>query len=65
MMWRATGLVLIIALSAGCSDQNAGEDRTEHVWQEQTDALQKAEDVDQLVQDAAKRQREVIDGSTE
>jgi hypothetical protein len=65
MMWRAIGLLLIVALSVGCSDRNSGEDRSEHVWQEQTDALRKAEDVDQLVQDAAKRQREVIDGSTE
>lgn len=65
MMWRAAELLLIMALIAGCSDQKAGEERTEHVWQEQTDALQKAEDVDQLVQDAAKRQREAIDQSTE
>ncbi len=33
----------------------------EHVWKEQTDTLKKADEVNQLIQDAAAKKRQVIE----
>ena len=53
-------ILIVILLSSGiikgCLDnerKNAGD----HVWKEQTDTIKKAEDVNQLILDAAEKQR--------
>ena len=33
----------------------------DHIWKEQTDAIKKAEAVNQLIQDAAEKQRQMIE----
>ncbi len=33
----------------------------DHIWKEQTDTIRKAEAVNQLIQDAAERQRQMIE----
>jgi len=44
----------------GCSDDE--DKKTEnHVWKEQTDTIKKADDVNQLMRDAAKKQQQEID----
>jgi len=44
----------------GCSDD---EDKKveDHVWKEQTDTIKKADEANQLIQDAAKKQQQEID----
>ncbi len=39
------------------------EDKTmeDHIWKEQTDTIKKAEAVNQLIQDAAEKQRQMIE----
>lgn len=48
----------IALLIAACSDD--GQDK-EHVWQEQTDSIQKAEDVNELMMETDRQRREAID----
>jgi len=36
-----------------------------HVWKEQTDTIKKADEVNQLIQDAAKNQQQEIDQQTQ
>jgi uncharacterized protein YcfL len=55
-------LVLPILFIIGCSDeQNKVE---EHVWKEQTDMIDKAKDVEQMLKDAAQQQQELIEQQT-
>lgn len=48
----------------GCSDD---EDKKveDHVWKEQTDTIKKADEANQLIQDAAKNQQQEIDQQTQ
>jgi hypothetical protein len=47
----------------GCSDeQNKVE---EHVWKEQTDMIDKAKNVEQILNDAAQQQQELIEQQTQ
>jgi hypothetical protein len=59
----------LILLLQGCSDGKDDETQTrgegDHVWKSQTDALKKAEQVDQLLQDSANAQRQTIDEQTQ
>ena len=58
-------LILVVMLISsliikGCLDserKNAGD----HVWKEQTDTIKKAEEVNQLILDAAEKQRQNIE----
>lgn len=57
-----------VAIGACTDDQNgdrATGEQQEHVWQEQTQAIDKAKEVDQLIQDAAQQQRQAIDESSQ
>lgn len=49
------GLAILIT---GCSDD--GQDKG-HVWQEQTDSIQKAEDVNELMMETDRQRREAIE----
>lgn len=56
-------LVILIVLGltlVGCSDDKT--DKVEqHVWQEQTDMIDKAKDVEGMVLDSANKQREMLE----
>lgn len=66
--WMVLGLALSAGLSA-CS--KGGEETTEsaapaqptadHVWSDQTRALEKAKEVERMLQEAAERQRQAIE----
>ena len=48
----------------GCSDDE-GKKIGDHVGKEQTDTIKKADEVNQLIQDAAKNQQQEIDQQTQ
>lgn len=48
---------------AGCSDDDA-EAKKEHVWKEQTDAINKAKAVEGVLQDSADAERKKIEDQT-
>lgn len=50
----------LACLLAACSDDSNGD----HAWQEQTQALEKAEDVNRLIMDTDARRRETIEEQT-
>ena len=65
-------MVLSLALSAGLAGcSKSGEEATEsttpaqptadHVWSDQTRALEKAKEVERMLQEAAERQRQAIE----
>lgn len=70
-MNKTTMLLLTIsAILIACSDEDkAASDSSsskpqltgEHVWKDQTDAMDKAREVEGLIQDAADKQRQTID----
>ena len=54
--------VLMLVLLAGCGGEQAPEDgKRGHVWQEQINTMDKARDVETLLQDSAAAQRQAID----
>lgn len=57
-MRRLIAVWLMITGLTACSGE--GED-IDHVWQEQTDALKQAEEVNQVIMDKAERDREAIE----
>ena len=56
-------LLTLLLLMAGCSDDDA-EARKEHVWKEQTDAINKAKAVEGVLQDSADAERKKIEDQT-
>ncbi|MBL1321162.1 MAG: hypothetical protein COA63_008900 [Methylophaga sp.] len=62
-MIKLTVLVLPILFVIGCTDeQNKVE---EHVWKEQTDMIDKAKDVEKMLNDAALQQQRLIEQQTQ
>ena len=56
-------LILILMFAGGCSgDKSASGD---HVWKDQTDALKKAEQVEDQIMKQAEEQRKLIQQQTE
>jgi len=55
---RLLSATLLIALTA-CTAE--GPDTQGHVWQTQTDALEKAKNVDGMIQDAFARDRQALE----
>jgi hypothetical protein len=54
--------ILLIVLLAGCGGSQEPEvGKRGHVWQEQINNMDKARDIDGLLQDSAAAQREAID----
>ena len=51
------GISLILVITA-CSDDRQDKG---HVWQEQMDTIQKAEEVNELIMDTDQQRREAID----
>lgn len=58
-MIRTVSLLLMIGFVVACSDEQPQVE--EHVWQEQTDMIDKAKDVEQLLNDTADLQRKAIE----
>jgi len=58
--------VVLPVLLAGCgAEQTPEEDKRGHVWQEQINSIDKAGDVDTLLQDSASAQRRAIDAQAQ
>jgi len=60
-------ILVVVLLLAGCGGEppepQAG--KSGHVWQEQINTMDKARDIDGLVQDSAAAQRQVIDAQAQ
>lgn len=61
MMPRTFLVLALMALAAACTSEEPESAAGKHVWQEQTDAIKKAQQVEDLVEETAKKQREAID----
>ena len=62
-MIKLTVLVLPILFIMGCSEeQNKVE---EHVWKDQTEMIDKAKNVEQMLNDAALQQQKLIEQQTQ
>ena len=61
MMPRTFLVLAFVALAAACTSEEPESTAGKHVWQEQTDAIKKAQQVEDLVEETAKKQREAID----
>ena len=59
-MMRYWMLILTTMIVCACSDDQQPLDG-DHVWKEQTDMIDKARDVEQLLNDAAQQQRQLIE----
>jgi uncharacterized protein YceK len=58
--------VLLLVLLAGCGgEQTPDAGKRGHVWQEQINTMDKARDVDTLLQDSASAQRQAIDAQAQ
>jgi len=60
-------IITIFVLITACSDQQSDNENTQkdHVWQTQTDALEKAKQVEQLLNDAMLKQQQEIERQTQ
>lgn len=56
-------IMTTIFIFAGCSDDKSTEQKTssDHVWKEQTQAIDKAKAAQGLIEDATVEQRKIID----
>lgn len=58
--------VLLVLLLAACGGgQEPPAEKRGHVWQEQIDTMDKARDVDTLLQDSATAQRQAIEAQAQ
>lgn len=59
MIKKIIFLATVLLLVSACSDEDKGSG--DNVWKEQTQALDKAKEVDGLLKDATDQQRKIID----
>ncbi|MDH5358119.1 MAG: hypothetical protein OEY48_03840 [Gammaproteobacteria bacterium] len=57
-------LILVMMIVCACSDEQTSLDG-DHVWKDQTDMIDKARDVEQLLNDAAQQQHQLIEQKTQ
>ncbi len=55
----------IVFLLSACSENNDAQGKKGHVWKEQTDAIEKAKEVEGMIQDSADEQRKIIEDQTQ
>ncbi|OGT65409.1 MAG: hypothetical protein A2W69_04545 [Gammaproteobacteria bacterium RIFCSPLOWO2_02_47_7] len=61
LMKNPLTIFLIIILNiCGCSDNNDTQEKKDHVWKEQTEAIEKAKAVEGMLRDSAEEQRRQI-----
>ena len=61
-MYKCVVIVGLACLMTACSDSDKTQKvEQDHVWKEQTDMINKAKDVEQLLNDTAKQQQKLID----
>lgn len=61
-------LLLFCLLITGCSDEgnnNPAKTKKDHVWKEQTDAINKAKEVEGMIMDSAEDTRQQIEKQSE
>lgn len=61
-MFKSLLIVLAMLFITGCSDEDNKVE--EHVWKEQVELLDKAKDVEKLLNDAALQQQQIIEEQT-
>lgn len=54
-------LIAVLLMMTGLTACSGEAEDAGHVWQEQTDALKQAEEVNQVIMDKAERDREAIE----
>jgi len=65
-MYKALTVICLSALMmTACSDDSADKVEKDHVWKEQTDMIDKAKNVENLLQDAADAQQQKINEQTQ
>ncbi len=61
--------LVVVSISAlvitACSDDKVDKVEQDHVWKEQTDMIDKAKDVENMLQDAAALQQQQIEQQTQ
>ena len=63
---KISALVLSIFLIQACSDKTEDKGSTgDHVWKTQTESLEKAQQVDQILQNATAEHRQAIEDQTQ
>lgn len=65
-VYLALGITVLLAACSGeDATQQSGPARGDHVWKTQTDMLDKARDVEDVLLDASSQQRRQIDDMTQ
>jgi len=65
IIFKSSALVLSVFLILACSDKAADTGGTgDHVWKTQTESLEKAQQVDQILQDATAEHKQAIEEQT-
>lgn len=59
-------IIVFIFLAAGaCSDEGKSQEKQDHVWKEQTEALDKAKAVEGILKESARTQEQQIQEDTQ
>ena len=56
--------IVVTLLATACSDEGKSQDKQDHVWKEQTQALDKAKAVEGVLRDSARAQKQQIEEET-
>ena len=56
--------ILVTLVISACSDEGKNQEKQDHVWKEQTEALDKAKAVEGIIQDSARAQEQQIQEDT-
>ncbi len=64
MMMKLLLVVFAMLCLVACSDDNKVPEG-EHVWKEQTEMIDKAKDIEALINQSAQQQRELIEQKTQ
>lgn len=64
-MYKCIVIVSLVCLITACSDSDKAQKvEQDHVWKEQTDMINKAKDVEQLLKDSSAIQQQSLDEQT-